>query len=451
MPSKKVHTQLSVIENESTITHGARSWDDQFRDRYNYDRAQVLTKVINAWRSNPIAKRIIEVTTEFVCGDGFDYSAKNARVKSFLDDFWKHPINDMESQLTEWADEAWRSGDLFILFSLDDAGFPLVRAIPAEVITEIVTAPNDYRQELFYKKSNIDEEAWPAYDASGGQTSFVLHFPLNRAVGASFGESDLASVLYWITLHRTWLEDRAALNFYRQYFSFVISKKFASKAEKDAFSKDVSAHLPKKPGSALVTDPDEVWGILNPQLASFEAGEDGLAIKRMIAAGVGMPMHWLAEPESSTRTTAEAAGTPAFKRLKRRQRYLQLAILRVLEVAYQVYRLPANMPAKSDIEVTCPDITERDNANLAIAVQRVVNAFAPLYNAKLIDAEELIRLVYRFVGEVPPEVISKVFIPINAKPGGNAAGKATVPAGATDNTGADPEATDPLQDPPANG
>jgi hypothetical protein len=45
----------------------------------------------------------------------------------------------------------------------------------------------------------------------------------------------------------------------------------------------------------------------------------------------------------------------------------------------------------------------RDNANLAIAVQRIVTAFAPIYKARLIPPKEFIRLVYRFIAEAEPE------------------------------------------------
>jgi hypothetical protein len=57
-------------------------------------------------------------------------------------------------------------------------------------------------------------------------------------------------------------------------------------------------------------------------------------------------------------------------------------------------------------------------ANLAIAVQRIVTAFAPLYNAKLIDPKEFIRLVYRFVAETMPETICP-FSPVNTRGGGS--------------------------------
>jgi hypothetical protein len=214
------------------------------------------------------------------------------------------------------------------------------------------------------------------------------------------------------------------LNYYRQLFSFVVSKKFSSDSEKKAYAKELASRKPQ-PGSILLTDPEEVWGILAPQLASFEAGEDGLALKRMIATGVGLPLHYLGEPESSTRTTAEAAGTPAFKRFKNRQVYLRNVVTKVLTVALAIYRENGGrVPVDPAFDVTVPDITERDNTSLAIAVQRIVNAFAPLYNARLIDSKELIRLVYRFLSEVPPDDVSTGFIPINAR---NIAGKSATP------------------------
>ena len=61
--------------------------------------------------------------------------------------------------------------------------------------------------------------------------------------------------------------------------------------------------------------------MIQPQLSSQEAGEDGLAVKRMVAAGAGIPLHFLAEPESATRTTAEFAGGPTFRRYEQRQKF----------------------------------------------------------------------------------------------------------------------------------
>lgn len=138
--------------------------------------------------------------------------------------------------------------------------------------------------------------------------------------------------------------------------------------------------------------------MLSPQLDSFEAGEDGLAVKKFIASGRGYPLHWLAEPESSTRTTAEAAGTPTFKGLEARQKTFLATIQQVLTVAAQLAGFP-----DPEIEVTAADISERDNAALALATTQIVQSFGQLWANGFITADEYLRVVYRFAGEVVPK------------------------------------------------
>jgi hypothetical protein len=52
------------------------------------------------------------------------------------------------------------------------------------------------------------------------------------------------------------------------------------------------------------------------------------------------------------------------------------------------------------IQVQAADLSARDNAALAIATQAASNTFFDLFDRGLIDREELMRMVYRFAGEV---------------------------------------------------
>ncbi len=258
---------LAVHETDNTFFIGEAGWDSNFRDRLNYDRSKILTQAITAWRSNPIARRIIELTTEFVIGEGWTFTAPD-QVEKLLKEFWNHPLNNLDEQLPEWADEAWRTGDLFLLVSVDGGGQVYVRALPSEGIGVIETAGNDYRQEKLYKRDATDENPWPAWDADADQTAFILHFPLSRAVGASFGESDLCHLLHWIDLYRQWLEDRARLNYFRQLFSFILTRPFASNPEKDKYIHDFATRMPKKSGGVVGLDITEKLETLKPELAS---------------------------------------------------------------------------------------------------------------------------------------------------------------------------------------
>jgi hypothetical protein len=52
------------------------------------------------------------------------------------------------------------------------------------------------------------------------------------------------------------------------------------------------------------------------------------------------------------------------------------------------------------IKVTGTDISARDNAALAAAASTVIGSFAALRDRQLIDDRELMRMAYRFAGEV---------------------------------------------------
>jgi hypothetical protein len=55
---------------------------------------------------------------------------------------------------------------------------------------------------------------------------------------------------------------------------------------------------------------------------------------------------------------------------------------------------------KTDIKVTGTDISARDNASLATAASTIIGSFMEMRDRQLIDDAELMRLAYRFAGEV---------------------------------------------------
>ncbi len=242
--------------------------------------------------------------------------------RQFLQDFWQHPLNHMDSRVIDWCDELTRTGELFILVTTDAGGMSYVRAVPALDVAEITCAENDLEQETLFTLK--DGRAYPGRTValnSEGNPPFLLHYAVNRPVGALHGESDLAPLLKWLARYSGWLEDRARLNRFRTTFLYAITLKGSTGAERIKRQAELNLN-PPSPGSLLVKDDSETWETLAPRLESSDANEDGLAIKKMIAAGAGIPLHFLAEPESATRTTAESAGGPTFRHFEQRQEFV---------------------------------------------------------------------------------------------------------------------------------
>ena len=61
------------------------------------------------------------------------------------------------------------------------------------------------------------------------------------------------------------------------------------------------------------------------------------------------------------------------------------------------------MLPSSHIEAIGPDMSEKDNASLALAVSRVYPAFSEIFDRDGIDENEFLRIVYRMAGEVQPQ------------------------------------------------
>ena len=118
----------------------------------------------------------------------------------------------------------------------------------------------------------------------------------------------------------------------------------------------------------LVTDITEEWSVLSPQLESHEAGEDGLALKKMIASGSGTPLHFLAEPEGSNRTTAESAGGPTFRHYEQRQlQFLNMIESLVRAVLWRRRAFDRLVNPEAELNVKGSDISARDNASMSVA------------------------------------------------------------------------------------
>lgn len=393
MLNDALETALSVSpERDNNFFTGGMS--GLYENRNSWDRKKIFEESMRAWRVNPIARRIVKLMTSFIIGKSLKLKAADPAVQTFLDEWWKR--NDLRRNLKRWKDEDTRTGNLFILHNVMQDGMTILRAVPAEQIEDIKTAENDIERELAYLKDPTGQDFYPAYDENAEQTLFVKHYASNQPVGSAWGEADLSPLLVWIGRFSSWLEDRVRLNRYRTTFMYVVRGQFKSEAERSAREKQLNM-TPPKAGSVLVTGlGGEEWGILSANLDSFDASVDGLNIKKMISSGVGFPLHWLAEPESATRTTAEAAGTPTFRTLEEAQTDFFDMIIDLARTALKIKGLNEN----TEIGIEGSDITERDNASLALALGRAFPPLTEMLDRNAIDDPEFMRLIYKMFAEV---------------------------------------------------
>ena len=187
-----------------------------------------------AWRKNPLAKRLVGLITAYTVGNGIQLSSKQDALQAFIQAFWSE--NRLEQRLDEWSDELVRSGELFpVLYPNPAGGMVQVRIRPASVIERIVWQPGDYEIEVRYQEAvplGAPEKWWssPLDPQRPALSPVMLHYAVNRPVGALRGESDLAAILPWLRRYSRWLEDRVRLNAAVRAFLWIVKASAAQGA-----------------------------------------------------------------------------------------------------------------------------------------------------------------------------------------------------------------------------
>ncbi|MDX1615208.1 MAG: hypothetical protein R3300_12920 [Candidatus Promineifilaceae bacterium] len=391
---------------------------------------QLYRDALEATRKNPLAKAIVDITTDFVIGDGITIDSAHTRLSKFIDDFWNHPQNRMDQRLEAMCDELTRAGDLFpVLFRNQQDGMSYVRFIPKEQIVQIVTAENDWETEIAYHQVTDDPlnpRVWlsPHHPDAADADEIMLHYAVNRPLGASFGEGDLDTVIPWLKRYSRMLEDRVRLHWaMRAFLWFVTVPSNLVKAKQSQYSS------PPEPGSIVVKDEGEEWEVKSPTLRAADARHDLQAVRHMIDA-VGYPPHWRGEGGDANLATARAMQLRPEQHLRRRQDYLTFVLtdlifqsyLRAVEQGFYGGSQP-RQPFSRLFIVTTPDISRTDNEGLSLAAQRLASTIRELFEAIPAAAESptlhklLLRLLFTFAGEAQTnETLDKILAEAGFEP-----------------------------------
>lgn len=406
---REVPAHLAAITVQVDDSPG---WTSLTGRPHDYDQSKIqelYADALEAWRKNPIAWRIIAVTTDYVVGDKFLVSSPHRDMQRFIDRFWNHPQNNLDMRLESISDELARAGDVFVvLFRNRQDGLSYLRFVTKDRIQKIETAPNDWERELaYYETQEIGEpKKWvsPYHEAAAEQDAIMLHYAVNRPLGALMGESDLTTMLPWLQRYSRMLEDRVRLNWALRAFLWFVTVPTTKIREKQEQYRN-----PPEAGSIIVKDDSEKWEVQAPLLHASDAQHDLKAVRQMIDAGSGYPPHWRGESADANLATATAMQAPTERHLVRRQKYFSFVLQDILYQAYLRARAlgKARRISETDYEklfsVMAPDISRADNEALARAARDISQALAALQTqlAGRSDAftRLMLRLVYRFAGE----------------------------------------------------
>jgi hypothetical protein len=375
-------------------------------DKPWHELSQEFADARTAWRNNPLARRLIGLISAYVVGNGITLTSNKRDLSRFLQQFWAH--NRLDLRIDEWCDELARSGELFpVLFTNPVTGISTVRAVPPSLIRTIDFDPDDYERERRYMEVSVPghEKWWTGLageQAADPATPLMLHYAVNRPVGAVRGESDLAPILPWLRRYNRWLEDRVRLNAALRAFLWVVHAPARLRT-----TLEERYRTPPEPGSLIIAEEDaETWQALTPQIGATDAAADGRALRWMIVAGgPGTALLDIGEGEDANLATGQAMAEQRRRFLRRRQAYLVYLLTDLSLHAYARYRLV--LPTKSkvswaDITAITPDISPEDNASLATAARALtgsIEGMARILGNGPAFRTLALRLFIKFIGE----------------------------------------------------
>jgi hypothetical protein len=407
---------------EVRITDDNKGWESVSAgggpaDRPWYDVQQDLTDVLEAWRKNFLIRQVVRLTTAYVVGDGITLSSSHSWVSGFVAEFVSK--NRIAGRLPAWCDEATRSGELFVaLFPNPISGMQYVRAIPASQIEAVETDPEDYEKETGYQEivpGQVERKDWKSVLTAKPTEPVLLHYTINKPVGATRGEGDLTPILPWARRYTEWLKDRVRFNRLRSELA-AVDIEIDDDAKVEEKQKHYQAHPPKS-GSITVHGKGEKISYPSANIQGFDAEPDGRALRLAFAAGANVPLHFLAEGSSATRSTATEMGDPTHRHYRMRQQDFVSMLIDLTEQAYKrrCALLKLKVPRDLQINAEVPDVSRADNKALADSAKTIVEAFATMKAQGWIDDETAIRLSFKFAGEILPEAKIKELLE-NAEP-----------------------------------
>jgi hypothetical protein len=380
---------------------------------------ELHNEIYTAYHANPLAFAIIEITTSFVLGKGITVDAAHPDVQRVLMDFWNDPDNTMDERVYNICTELALYGEIFVRFFVNKYdGRVKIRLIDPSLIDLIESDPEDVETPLRFHRRPIgqtisvtDPPQNPPditkLDISSNYTEgewFIarkemLQFAINKVSNAKRGNSDLATLLPWLRRYKDWLTDRVRINKYKSAFLYDVTLRGADRKAIDR--KRMEYSYPPEPGSVIIHNEAEQWNAVQPQIQANDAKEDGRAIKLMIAAGAGLPEHYLSDSSEGNRATAAEMGLPTLLKFQRRQRMIRRIVRsildRVIEEAQKAGRLSQQIDTSYD--VSFPEIDVEDNQQLATSVNYLVNALVTARKQGWLSDETAMRLLFKFAGE----------------------------------------------------
>jgi predicted transcriptional regulator len=233
----------------------------------------------------------------------------------------------------------------------------------------------------------------------------MLHFAVNKPIGATRGESDLSPVLPWALRYSEWLKDRVRLNRQRTRQG-VFDVEIADDSIVEQKRQQLRTSNPIEAG-IYVHGPGEKTTMHKLEIGAGDAAEDGKVLRLANATGANIALHYLGEGEGTNYATAKEMGEPSARFFTERQSDFCAFLVEMVDAAYRRRAALglAQLPEDGDLQLftATTEVARADNQSLATAAREIVQALAQMKAQGWIDDTTAAKTAFKFAGEALSE------------------------------------------------
>ena len=436
---KILSSQVVREEIAKRIKEAANPSADIDKDAYLYrpltaqkDRSLPVTKqhrmqeiAFWLWDSTPLGHRIIEMTKDFVIGDGIKYEVEDAEVKRVLDEFWYDRDNAWDLKQHQRARELSLFGEQFYpVFVNQENGRVKMGYLDPTLVMDVEADPKNPErlikvkisqsavgvmdnQKYEYKIVDIDRNPdSPTFEKMVGE---IFVFAINTVSTARRGRSDLLAVADWIDIHEKYLFNLGEKAYIQAMFVWEFMFKGWSQQQIDDWVKTHALEL-TKPAANFYHNENVELSAKNPKLEAQDHADEARLMKNHILSGVAIPEHWVGEGDNTTRATALEMGTPSFKHFKTRQIFFRHMIERIFNfvIDQAIIHQRLKPEVNRSFHLVFPPLTEKDLTEISQSLVNISAALTTGVDEGWIDTEDA-RKVFK-------SVVSKLGIELTNMP-----------------------------------
>lgn len=379
-------------------------------------------------RHNLLAKRILDLLRDFVVAEGLAVRAANRQVQDWLDRHWHDPVNQWPLRGPRAFRMLLRDGELLLTAGVNPVdGMVRWGTIPARRIKDVRPHPDNWElveEIVLYPDNPGDSERVlraiaqrPGQPRMDGEALFErINDDGLRGISVLYPAADLLDSMS--TLLYNDIERQQLL----KAFVWDVTVAGATPQELQRLVKTDPSFQPPRPGSVRVHNDQVTWQAIAPELRIVETTEGMRFLRNFIAAGEGIPEHWLGEGGDVNRAVGTVMDAPTIKHLTHLQRIWGAILTRAMQFVVDQAVLHGSLPPQVPVEnargepvtdeqgqtvladprdlvrVEFPDMDTADQKDLATVLSQVMTALVAA-EGRYLSAETARRLVALILGQ----------------------------------------------------